>query len=204
VTMLFAGPVGDDIDWKNVSADGVKSWLGRVNRAVHDAVESDANEPEQLRRLTHRTIKGVTEDMERFAFNTATAKLMTLTNEIRKTLDAGGGARDAASALVQLLSPMAPFLTEELWRDALGNEGAVYLSAWPSYDPSLAAQDHVTLVVQVDGKVRDRIEVSSDVTEEQARELALASDNARRALGERAIAKVIVRPPKLVNIVASR
>ena len=204
VTMLFAGPVGDDIDWKNVSADGVKSWLGRVYRAVHDAVESDASEPEGLRKLTHRTIKGVTEDMERFAFNTATAKLMTLTNEIRKTLDAGGGAREAASALVQMLSPMAPFLAEELWRDALGNDGAVYLSAWPSYDEVLAAQDHVTLVVQVDGKVRDRIEVSSDVTEEQARELALASDNARRALGEREIAKVIVRPPKLVNIVASR
>jgi leucyl-tRNA synthetase len=80
----------------------------------------------------------------------------------------------------------------------------VYLSAWPPYDASLAAQDHVTLVVQVDGKVRDRIEVSSDVTEEQARALALASENARRALGEREIAKVIVRPPKLVNIVASR
>jgi leucyl-tRNA synthetase len=206
VTMLFAGPVGDDIDWKNVSAEGVKSWLGRVYRAVHDAVESsDAKqEPEELRKLTHRTIKGVTEDMERFAFNTATAKLMTLTNEIRKTLDAGGGARDAASALVQLLSPMAPFLAEELWRDALGNDGAVYVSPWPSYDASLAAQDHVTLVVQVDGKVRDRIEVSSDVSEERARELALASDNARRALGEREIAKVIVRPPKLVNIVASR
>ena len=204
VTMLFAGPVGDDIDWKNVSAEGVKSWLGRVYRAVHDAVESNANEPEELRRLTHRTIKGVSEDMERFAFNTAIAKLMTLTNEIRKSLDSGGGARDAASVLVQMLSPMAPFLAEELWRGPLGNDGAVYLSTWPSYDEALASQDHVTLVVQVDGKVRDRIEVSSDVSEEQARELALASDNARRALGDREIAKVIVRPPKLVNIVASR
>ncbi|MFL5767026.1 MAG: leucine--tRNA ligase [Actinomycetota bacterium] len=204
VTMLFAGPVGDDIDWKNVSAEGVKGWLGRVYRAVRDAVESNADEPEELRKLTHRTIKGVTEDMERFTFNTAIAKLMTLTNEIRKTLDAGDGAREAASALVRMLSPMAPFLAEELWRDTLGNDGAVYLSAWPSYDEALASQDHVTLVVQVDGKVRDRIEVSSDVSEEQARELALASDNARRALGEREIAKVIVRPPKLVNIVASR
>jgi leucyl-tRNA synthetase len=204
VTMLFAGPVGDDIDWKNVSAEGVKSWLGRVYRAVHDAVESDAVEPEELRRLTHRTIKAVTEDMERFAFNTAVAKLMTLTNEIRKSLDGGGGAREAATALVQMLSPMAPFIAEDLWRDALGNDGAVYLSAWPSYDESLAAQDQVTLVVQVDGRVRDRIQVSADVTEEQARELALGSENAKRALGEREIAKVIVRPPKLVNIVGSR
>ena len=103
-----------------------------------------------------------------------------------------------------MLAPMAPFIAEDLWRDALGNGGAVYLAAWPSYDEALAAQDRVTLVVQVDGKVRDRIDVSADVSEEAARELALASENAKRAVGQREIAKVIVRPPKLVNIVPSR
>ncbi|MDP9295817.1 MAG: leucine--tRNA ligase [Actinomycetota bacterium] len=204
VTMLFAGPVGDDIDWKNVSADGVKSWLGRVYRVVHDAAEFPVEEPESLRKLTHRTIRSVTEDIGRFGFNTAVAKLMTLTNEMRKTLGAGGGAREAAEALVQMVAPMAPFIAEDLWRDALGHDGAVHLSKWPSFDEGLAAQDRVTLVVQVDGKVRDRIEVPADASEEACRELALASDNARRAIGEREVAKVIVRPPKLVNIVTKR
>jgi leucyl-tRNA synthetase len=204
VTMLFAGPVGDDIDWKNVSAEGVKSWLGRVYRAVNDAAASDAEEPDALRRLTHRTIKAVTEDYERFNFNTAVAKLMTLTNEMRKTLDAGAGAREAAGMLTQMVAPMAPFIAEDLWREALGHDGAVHLSQWPIYDEALAAQDHVTLVVQVDGKVRDRIEVPADASEDAIRDLAMASENAKRAIGEREISRVIARPPKLVNIVAGR
>jgi leucyl-tRNA synthetase len=158
----------------------------------------------ELRRLTHRTIRGVTEDFERFNFNTAVAKLMTLTNEMRKTLDAGGGARETAEALVQMVAPMAPFIAEHLWRETLSHDGNVYLSEWPPFDEALAAQDHVTLVVQVDGKVRDRIEVPAESTEESIRDLALVSEKARRAIGDADVAKVIARPPKLVNIVTKR
>jgi leucyl-tRNA synthetase len=160
--------------------------------------------PEPLRRLTHRTIRGVTEDMERYRFNTAISKLQVLTNEMRAALDAGGGAREAAAALTQMLAPFAPFAAEELWREVLGNGSSVHVSSWPSYDPSLAAEDSVTLIVQVDGKVRDKIEVPADATEDMVLERARASEAARRAVGDSEIVKEIVRAPKLVNFVTTR
>src|SRR5204862_6963305 len=119
--------------------------------------------PDGLTRLTHRTIRGVTDDLERFRFNTAISKLMVLTNEIRDALDSGAGARGGASALVQLLAPFAPFAAEELWREVLGMPSSVHRSTWPSYDESLATEATVTLVIQVDGKLRDKLDVSVDV-----------------------------------------
>jgi leucyl-tRNA synthetase len=209
LNILFAGPFEDDIDWKLIAPDpdrrpGVTTWLGRVFAAVGDACERDAPDPEPLRRLTHRTIRAVTDDMERFRFNVAISKLQVLTNGMRSALDAGDGAREAASALTQLLAPLAPFAAEELWREVLGNGSSVHTSAWPTFDDALARQERVTLVVQVDGKVRDRIEVDSDAGEEACRELALASDKARHALDGREIVKVIVRAPRLVNLVTVR
>jgi leucyl-tRNA synthetase len=209
LTILFAGPFEDDIDWKLIAPDpdrrpGVTTWLGRVFAAVGQAAERDAPDPESLRRVTHRTIRGVTDDMERFRFNVAISKLQVLTNGMRSALDAGDGAREAASALTQLLAPLAPFAAEELWREVLGNGSSVHTSAWPTFDDALARQERVTLVVQVDGKVRDRIEVDSDAGEEACRELALASDKARHALDGREIARVIVRAPRLVNLVTAR
>jgi leucyl-tRNA synthetase len=206
LTMLFAGPFEDDIDWKLIAPDperrpGVNSWLGRVFAAVQEAFDRDAEEPEALRRVTHRTIKGVTEDLEDFRFNVAIAKLMVLTNEIRSALDAGAGAREASTALVQMIAPMAPFVAEELWRETLGNKSSVHMSSWPAFDAALTAEDFVVLVVQVDGHVRDRIDVSPDASEEQVRELALASERALKAVDGREIRRVIVRPPRLVNLV---
>jgi leucyl-tRNA synthetase len=209
--ILFAGPFEDDIDWKLIAGDpdkrpGMTSWLGRVFAAVDDAASRDPSveEPVTLVRLTHRTVKGVTEDLERFRFNVAISKLMVLTNEMRSSLDADGGARGAASALAQMLAPFAPYAAEELWREVLGNGSSVHASSWPSYDPSLAAEDTVTLIVQVDGKVRDKVEVAADASEDACLELARASENARRALGDRQIANEIVRAPKLVNFVTKR
>jgi len=209
LNILFAGPFEDDIDWKLIAPDpdrrpGVTTWLGRVFTAVGEACERDAPDPEPLRRLTHRTIRAVTDDMERFRFNVAISKLQVLTNGMRSALDAGDGAREAASALTQLLAPLAPFAAEELWREVIGNGSSVHTSAWPEFDEALARQERVTLVVQVDGKVRDRIEVDSDAGEEACRELALASDKARHALDGREIVKVIVRAPRLVNLVTAR
>jgi leucyl-tRNA synthetase len=210
LTMLFAGPFEDDIDWKLIAPDpsrppGVYGWLGRVWRAVHDAVGSSSgpDEPEALVRLTHRTVRGVTEDMERYRFNTAISKLMVLTNEIRHTLDAGGAAGGAVRMLVGMLAPLAPFISEELWCEVLGEPGSVHASAWPVFDPALAREDHATLVVQVDGKVRDRLEVDPGIDEVAAREAALASERVQAALEGREVGRVIVRPPKLVSIVTS-
>ena len=157
--------------------------------------------PESLVRLTHRTTKGVTDDLERFRFNTAISKLQVLTNEMRNALDAGGGARGAASALAQLLAPFAPYAAEELWRTVLGHDASVHLSAWPSFDPALTTQATVTMVIQVDGKLRDRAEVDTGIDDAAALELARASEKARAAMGEREIVKEIVRAPKLVNLV---
>jgi len=204
--MLFAGPFEDDIDWKLIAGDpdkrpGVNSWVGRVFAVVGDAVGREADEPETLVRLTHRTVKQVTEDMDRFRFHTAISKLMVLSNEMRSALDAGHGARAAAEALVLMLAPVAPFAAEELWRVDLGHAESVHRSAWPSFDPELAREERVVLVVQVDGKVRDRIEVDADADEAACREAALASENARRSIGDRAIRTVVVRPPRLVNVV---
>ena len=101
--------------------------------------------------------------MAAMRFNTAISKLMVLTNEMRGALEAGAGARGAARALTQMLGPLAPFAAEELWRGVLGEASSVHMSAWPGFDPALAATDTVTLVVQVNGKVRDRIEVDAAI-----------------------------------------
>jgi leucyl-tRNA synthetase len=206
--MLFAGPFEDDIDWKLIAGDpdrrpGVHHWLGRVFTAVDEAAQRGGDEPLELVRRTHRTIKGVTDDLERFRFNTAISKLMVLTNEIRTVLDAGGAARGAAEALVQMLAPFAPFAAEELWREVLQRDGSVHASSWPSWEEALAAEDTVTLVIQVDGKVRDKLEVPADADEARCLELARGSENARRAVGARTVVKEIVRAPKLVNLVTA-
>jgi leucyl-tRNA synthetase len=204
--MLFAGPFEDDIDWKLIASDpdrrpGVHQWLGRVFAAVDDAMATEAPEPDAVVRLTHKTIRGVTDDMDRFRFNTAISKLQVLTNQMRASLDAGGGAREAARALVQMLAPLAPFAAEELWREVLGEASSVHVSTWPAYDPALAADDTVTMVVQVNGKVRDKIEVSADISDADADTTARGSERVARALDGREIAKTIVRAPKLVNLV---
>jgi leucyl-tRNA synthetase len=210
--MLFAGPFEDDIDWKLIAGDdpnrrpGVHSWLGRVFAAVADAAErgSSAPDPDALVRHTHRTIEGVTHDLDRFRFNTAISKLQVLTNEMRSALDAGGGALGAARALVQMLAPFAPFAAAELWRVDLGEPDSVHRSSWPTFDPALVVEDTVTMVFQVDGKLRDKVEVDVGIDEVGALELARGSERVRAAIDGREVVKEIVRAPKLVNIVTKR
>jgi leucyl-tRNA synthetase len=201
VTMLFANKPEDDIDWATVSAEGAGDWLRRVWRAVHDAADTGGGDAEPLRRVTNRTIRQVTELYDRFRFNVAVSKLMTLTNEIRAVLDRGEPAREACTALVLMMAPLAPFITEELWRKVLGGRDSVHRQRWPAFDPDLAREDTVTLVVQVDGRVRDRLDVPAEISEEDTERLARESDNARRAIGERQVVRVVARPPRLVNLV---
>jgi leucyl-tRNA synthetase len=213
LTMLFAGPFEDDVDWADVSPEGMARWVQRVWRTVHLAVARPAaggagwSDDPELERLAHRTTAGVTDDLERFRFNTAISKLMVLSNGLADAVRAGrGGAaqrRDAAERLVLLLAPLAPFVTEELWR-VLGNTGSVHVAAWPGFDAALVRSERVTCVVQVDGKVRDRIEVAPDAAEADLRVLAMASERVRAALGGRPVARVVVVPPKLVNLVTGR
>jgi leucyl-tRNA synthetase len=201
LTMLFANRPEDDIDWADVSPEGVSDWLRRVWRATQEAADRKGSDPDDLRRFTHRSIKRVTELYERYRFNVAVAELMKLTNEIRRSLDAGQPATEASRSLVLLVAPMAPFIAEELWREVLGESESVHRAPWPSYDDELAREERVTLIVQVDGKVRDRVEVSPDLSEDDAERLALESENARRAVGDRQVVRVVARPPRLVNLV---
>ena len=225
--MMFAGPVEDDIDWATVSEYGVHKWIGRVWRAVNQVAETTAEpgtpssedggeseEGERLLRLVHRTVKSVTQDMDHFRYNVAIAKLMTLTNELHRSLEAraadperapstypDGVLREAAENLVLMLAPMAPHIAEELWRETLGHDRSTLRESWPSWDEGLAREEEVVMVVQVDGRVRDRLTVSADISEERARELAMASQRVRRFLDGRSVADVVVRAPRLVNLV---
>jgi leucyl-tRNA synthetase len=214
LAMMFAAPVEDDIDWATVSVAGVHKWLGRVWRVVHqvagrtssgDAGAAGSLADDGLVRLTHRTVRDVTEDYERVGFNVAISKLMTLTNELQRAVDDPSAAppalRDAAEKLVLMLAPMAPHIAEELWREVLGKESTVTMWPWPSFDEELAREQEVTLVAQVDGKVRDLITVSAGLGEDEARQLALESAKVKRFLRGREIDRVVVRAPKLVNVV---
>ncbi|MGW7481632.1 leucine--tRNA ligase [Nonomuraea muscovyensis] len=208
LTMVFAGPPEDDIDWADVSPAASQKFLARAFR-VMDEVSSAPGVPFdggdlELRKFTHRTIDEVTRLVDSHRFNVAVARMMELTSAARKAIDSGPGAadpavREAAETLAVMLSLVAPYTAEEGW-ERLGRTGTVAHAGWPVADPALLVQDSVTCVVQVAGKVRDRLEVSPSVAEDDLRALALASDKVKPYLsGEPR--KVIVRVPKLVNIV---
>jgi leucyl-tRNA synthetase len=203
VTMLFAGPFEADVDWADVSPQGVYRWLSRVWRLVNEHRHRGGapSGADPLRHMTHRTIGGVTKDLDRFRFNTAIAKLMELTNEISNLAPGAADADvvEAIEALVLMLAPMAPFITEELWH-RLGRDGSVHKAPWPMEETSLVVEETAVMVVQVNGKVRDRVDVPIDVSEDQMIERARASKAGAYLEGHEVI-KTIVVPPKLVNFV---
>ncbi len=213
VSMLFAGPPEDDIDWADVSPTGAVKWLARVWRLCQDvggsALGADpATGDASLRAAVHKLIADATAQTESKRFNVAIARLMELTSTLRKAVDGGAvdaestavAVREGAEALASMLSVFAPFTAEDAW-SLLGREASVVFAGWPSYDERLLVEDTVTCVVQVAGKVRDRITVPVDITEDALREQALATEGVARALDGRGVRTVIVRPPKLVNVV---
>jgi len=209
LTMVFAGPPEDDIDWADVSPSGSKKFLSRAWRLSGDVtspVGVDVTTGDlALRRTTAKSVDEARKAVESFRFNVAVAKTMELVNAARKAIDSGPGGgdpavREAAEAVAVLLSLVAPYTAEEMW-ERLGHAPTVALAGWPSVDPALLVEDTVTCVVQVAGKVRDRLEVSPSIGEDELRELALASPGVVKALDGAGIRTVVVRPPKLVNIV---
>ncbi|MBF6541526.1 leucine--tRNA ligase [Nocardia brasiliensis] len=209
VTMLFAGPPEDDIDWADVAPAAAAKWLTRVRRLSGDIAElretSSASSDPELRRRVHRLIDATTTAMDGRRFNVAIARMMTLTATLRRAIDGGPGAadpvvREGAEALARMLSCVAPYTAEEAW-ERLGRAASVTEHGWPQCDPALIVADKVTCVVQVAGKVRDRLEVPVDITAGALRALAFASAKATAALRGADIADVIVRAPNVVNIV---
>jgi leucyl-tRNA synthetase len=146
----------------------------------------------------------VSEDYGRFSFNTAIARLMELVNHAyRFKAEGRGGTKvmhELVEALLKMLAPMAPYITEELWH-RLGHSTTIHKEMWPGFDPELAAEQEVTMVVQVNGKVRDTLAVSPDITEDDMRRMALASEKVRSYLNGGEPSKIIVKPPRLVSLV---
>ncbi len=210
LTMIFASPPADDIDWADMRPEASVKFLGRVWRlAAEIGADITGRAPEtgekRLRKVTHRTIDEVTRLVESRRLNVAVARLMELASAARRAIDSGAGpadpaVREAAETLTVLLSLFAPYTAEECW-ELLGHEPSVALAGWPSADPSLLVEDVVTCVVQVAGKVRDRLDVPPGISDDELRELALAAPGVSRALAGRGVRKVIVRAPKLVNVV---
>jgi leucyl-tRNA synthetase len=210
LTMVFASPPEDDIDWADMNPDASVKFLGRVARLAAEAGAVAPGQPAgagdlELRKVTHRTIDEVTRLVEATRLNVAVARLMELASATRRTIDSGPGAgdpavREAAETLAVLLSLFAPYTAEECW-ELLGHQPSVALVGWPAADPELLVQDLVTCVVQVSGKVRDRLQVPPGIGEDELRTLALAAPGVIRSLAGRGVRTVIVRAPKLVNIV---
>jgi leucyl-tRNA synthetase len=159
-----------------------------------------------VRRITHQTLKRVTEDLEAFRFNTALAALMTYTNRLAELRAEGGAAAgrawtDAMRTLVLMLAPLVPHIAEELWA-RLGQPYSVHQQAWPAWDPDAVREETVTVVLQVNGRVRDRISVPAGIDQARLRDVALESERVRKFIDGKAVQDVIVVPGKLVNVVA--
>lgn len=209
LAMVFAGPPEDDVDWADVSPSGAKKFLARAWR-LSGEVSSEAgidfsSGDLALRKATARAVFDAGNAVESYRFNVAVAKAMELVNATRKTIDSGVNTadpaiREAVEAVAIIVSLVAPYTAEDMWA-RLGHQPAVALAGWPEVDESLLIEDQVTCVVQVSGKVRDRLEVSPDIDAASLEELALATEGAQKALAGRPIKTIVVRAPKLVNIV---
>jgi leucyl-tRNA synthetase len=208
LTMIFASPPEDDIDWADMNPDAQVKFLGRVWRLAADAGAAETGPGTgdgDLRKVTHRTVDEVTRLVEASRLNVAVARLMELASATRRAIDSGPGAgdpavREAAETLAILLSIFAPYTAEECWA-LLGHKPSVAQAGWPSADPALLVEDLVTCVVQVNGKVRDRLQVPPGIGEDELRELALAAPGVMRALNGAEVRMAIVRAPRLVNFV---
>ncbi|GAA1109694.1 leucine--tRNA ligase [Nocardiopsis composta] len=211
LTVVFAGPPEDDIDWADVSPAASLKFLGRAFRVMAQA--GAASEPGtdpaggdlSLRKATHQALDKITAAVEEQRFNVAVARIMELVTAARKAIDGGPGAadpavREAAEVIAITLSLVAPYAAEEGW-ERLGHTGSVAIGNWRTPDPALLVQEEVTAVVQVNSKVRDKLQVSPDITAEELEGRALASEKAQGFIGDKTVRKVIVRAPKLVNIV---
>jgi len=213
--MMFAAPPEQSLEWSDAGVEGAYRFLKRLWRLVHTHVEAgpvtaDASEAvtadqKALRRKLHETIAKVSDDVgRRYTFNTAIAAVMELCNAIGRfedDSDAGCAVRqEALEAVVKMLAPIVPHICHELWA-ALGRETALLDETWPAHDPDALVQESVQIVVQVNGKVRGRIEVAADADESSVEAAALAEPNVARFVADKAIRKRIVVPNKLVNLV---
>jgi leucyl-tRNA synthetase len=206
---LFLGPPEDEVEWNDEAVSGAHRFLQRLWRVSERLGEAPPTAPAdaELERARQVAIQRVTRDFERFKFNTAVAALMEYLNALTRAVEERTASRlcveQAVDTMAQLLHPIAPHVTEELW-ERRGHTGSVLDSDWPELDESKLRRERIQLVVQVDGKLRDRVEVDAGAGEAEIRDLALASAKVREHVGGRPIARVVQVPGRLVNIVIRR
>jgi leucyl-tRNA synthetase len=209
LTVVFAGPPEEDIDWADLSPSGSLKFLQRAYRLADQVTSEPGVSPSHgdlgLRRETHRLLADIDQSIARQRFNVAVARIMELVNATRKTMDGSAGptdpaVREAAEVVTIALSLVAPYVAEEMW-ERLGHAPSVANAAWPIVDQSLLVTESVTCVVQVQGKVRARLQVPPGISEDELRMMVLADESVVRAVANREVAKVIIRAPKLVSIV---
>ncbi len=207
--LMFIGPWDQGGPWSDVGTNGIARWLNRVWDIVNrdpESVEGSSDDAavRDTKRLLHQTVRKCYNDLDRFKFNTAIASLMELTNHLNKvwadsTVDSATW-RESVEKLLLMLAPMAPHMTEELW-ELTGHRYSIHEQSFPAWDEGLAADEVITLVVQVNGKVRDKIEAPAGIAEAEAQELALASPRVQSHLEGKVLAKTVYVPGRLVNVV---
>jgi leucyl-tRNA synthetase len=209
LSMVFSGPPEDDVDWSDVSPSGSVKFLSRAWRLSGDVTSKPgvefASGDLSLRKATHKAVHDAGFAVESFRFNVAVARVMELVNATRKAIDSGPGAadpavREATEAIAIMLSLVAPFTAEEMWQ-RLGHQPAVALAGWPVVDPALLVADAIEAVIQINGKIKERIEVSPSITDGELEALAMSHPTISAELHGVTPKKVIARAPKLVNIV---
>ena len=209
---LFIGPPTDGVDWNDNGVDGASRYLARVWRLANGEVGTIVSRDDytaadrEVVRLRHQLVADVSEEYERWSYNTAVARLMEYTNELYKVAQSADGIAESAlaeglDALLLLLAPMCPHVTAELWERRY--ESHIHAQPWPAYDPEAAKRQVVTLVVQINGKVRETMEVPSDLSAEALQAAAEASPKVQGYLEAGTVRKVIVRPPNVVNFVVA-
>ena len=209
LSMVFAGPPEDDVDWSDVSPSGSVKFLSRAWRLSGDVTSAPGIDFStgdiSLRKATHKALHDADFAVESFRLNVAVARVMELVNATRKAIDSGPGSadpavREAVEAIAIMLSLVAPFTAEEMW-ERLGHKPSVALAGWPAVDPKLLVADAITAVVQINGKIKDRLDVAPTITDAELEAQALALPAILDALKGATIAKIITRAPKIVNIV---
>jgi leucyl-tRNA synthetase len=209
LTMVFAGPPEDDVDWADVSPAGSAKFLNRAWRLAGDVTSKPgvdfATGDLALRKTAHKALHDISFAVESFRFNVAVARVMELVNATRKAIDSGCGpadpvVREATEIVAISLSLMAPYTAEEMW-EKLGHAPSVALAGWPSVDPGLLTQDSVTAIFQINGKIKSRVDISPDTTDADLEKMAFADPSVISDLGGQTPKKVITKSPKFVNIV---
>ncbi|MCH7593198.1 MAG: class I tRNA ligase family protein, partial [Chloroflexi bacterium] len=207
--LMFLGPWDQGGDWSDEGLSGITRWLNRVwDLALRDVARlpatGDADTERDLVRSTHKTTRRAIRDLERFKFNTTIAALMELVADMNRAWERGSVSAaawsDAVDRMLLMTAPLAPHITEELW-ERTGHEFSIHNESLPGWDDELAADEVITVVVQINGKVRERLELPADVTEEQAFEAAFASDRVKAYIDGVEIVRRIYVPGKLVNLV---